>query len=651
MSSSQTTLLHPSFGERFLEDHAGRLITNPEIALVELVANSWDAGARNVDITWPEKEDDIFQIEDDGTGMTKNEFERIWPMLNYNRHKEQGANVVFPDGHKELKRHAYGTNGKGRHSLFCFSDSYNIETWRDDSSSTFEVSKDANYAPYEIKLSKEEPKKGHGTRIWCEINRNYIPIEKVHDLLGSRFITDPDFSIVINGEKINLLDLEGVDERIVEVTGEGQIRILQIDSKRSGRLSKTHGVAWWVNKRLVGEHSWRGVEGAYLDGRSSEAKRYSFVVEADFLKDEVKADWSGFKENERVKRITDFVNEKILEAIQEVMEDVRRESKRGILTKHKDEIKQLSKLSKKQVGDFIDKIQMKCPRMTQQDLSKAVDIFINMDLSRTGYALLQQLVALSPNNIDKLHEILDKWSVADAYKVLSELQWRLDILAKMEDLVENPNAKELQELQPLFERGLWIFGPEYESIEYQSNKSLATILREFFEGTGSEIDTPLRRPDFVILPDRSLSVYTADDYEDGEISGIKKVLIIELKRGGSTIDVDGKRQAQDYAMQIRDSGKLPKTTKIVCFVLGASIDKKAEGDSMEGDQITVKPITYNVVLRKAHARTFNLMKKIRESKQIEEQELIDEDIADVLMQSDLSDFSSSEEQGSLEIAA
>jgi hypothetical protein len=43
----------PTFAPSFLEDHARRLITNPRIALVEIVANSWDAGADKVMITWP----------------------------------------------------------------------------------------------------------------------------------------------------------------------------------------------------------------------------------------------------------------------------------------------------------------------------------------------------------------------------------------------------------------------------------------------------------------------------------------------------------------------------------------------------------------------------------------------------------------------
>ena len=42
-----------SFGPKFLQDHAGHIMTDPRIALVELVANSYDAGAPLVEITWP----------------------------------------------------------------------------------------------------------------------------------------------------------------------------------------------------------------------------------------------------------------------------------------------------------------------------------------------------------------------------------------------------------------------------------------------------------------------------------------------------------------------------------------------------------------------------------------------------------------------
>ena len=50
----ETTIELPfSFGEGFLQDHAGHIISDPRIALIELIANAYDAGATKVELQWP----------------------------------------------------------------------------------------------------------------------------------------------------------------------------------------------------------------------------------------------------------------------------------------------------------------------------------------------------------------------------------------------------------------------------------------------------------------------------------------------------------------------------------------------------------------------------------------------------------------------
>ena len=165
-------------------------------------------------------------------------------------------------------------------------------------------------------------------------------------------------------------------------------------------------MAWWVNKRLVGEHSWKGIEGAYLDGRTAEAKRYTFIVEADILIDEVKADWTDFKDTERANRIRSNVNDHILASIQELMKDVRVSSKRAVVLQKREVIKTLPDLSQEQVGRFIDDIQIKCPTMKQTDLANAVEIFAKLEARRSGYGLLQKLAGLDEGDFLNLESIM-----------------------------------------------------------------------------------------------------------------------------------------------------------------------------------------------------------------------------------------------------
>jgi hypothetical protein len=89
----------------------GALAHDPDIALTELVANAWDAGATEVKIFIPEDYDQKLITEDNGTGLTKDEFHYSWMRLGYNRLKHQGKQVVFPRG-VQGKRFAYGRNGR-----------------------------------------------------------------------------------------------------------------------------------------------------------------------------------------------------------------------------------------------------------------------------------------------------------------------------------------------------------------------------------------------------------------------------------------------------------------------------------------------------------------------------------------------------------
>jgi hypothetical protein len=245
---------------------------------------------------------------------------------------------------------------------------------------------------------------------------------------------------------------------------------------------------------------------------------------------------------------------------------------------------------------------------------------------------LEQLSKLSPDDLDGLSQILSEWSVNEARIVLDELGKRLKLIEMLENLVEDPSVDELHQIQPLFEKGLWIFGPEYESIDFIANKSLHRVMKTFFKDEEVELSTPRKRPDLICLPDSTISIYSADAYdEEAEVNGFSKILIIELKRGGFTIGRKEKQQAQEYAIEIRKSGKIEKDTPIVGFVLGASIDPDAQEPVSEG-KTTIFARTYSVVLRQAHARVFNLQEKIKDIK-IEngvDGELLDDDIEQLI---------------------
>jgi hypothetical protein len=270
--------------------------------------------------------------------------------------------------------------------------------------------------------------------------------------------------------------------------------------------------------------------------------------------------------------------------------------------------------AKENILSFLEELQAKCPTIGVQELETTVEVLAKMEKSRSGYALLEKIALFQPEDIDALNDILEEWTVDDAKKVLGELRWRLELVTKLERLVEDPQADELHDLQPLFEHGLWIFGPEFESISFISNRSLATVIKQLLGD--KVVSNHRKRPDFVILPDSSVGVYSCESFDENhEPNDFNKIVIVELKRAGIPIESEQKDQALLYARELRKSKKVSLDTPIIAYVLGSEISPEANVEVTEGP-IKIIPVRYNIVLAKAHSRTFNLIRKIEEIKNI-----------------------------------
>jgi hypothetical protein len=444
--------------------------------------------------------------------------------------------------------------------------------------------------------------------------RHKIDVDELRQLIGSKFIVEPSLTIKVNGVTVELMSLEGRTTRVLELDGHGQVIIHFIDSIEHHRTAKLRGISWWVNSRRVGEPSWERLddEGAYLDGRTEHAKKFSFIATADFLipGTDIKADWSGFHATRVTEDLRRLVHSHVIREIDAQLHSTRRERKREAIKNSRELVGELPSISRKAIGAFIDEVQEKCPTISDRDLSRTVEILAKLEQSRAGYDLLAQLAVCSSDDLDTWNNLMQQWTASNAEIVLDELDRRLKLISRMETLVESPHADELHDLQPLFERGLWIFGPEYEAVDFRSNRGLTEIIGKFLGG--KDYTPPKKRPDFVVLPETSIGAYCADAYDaGGEISGIRKVALLELKRGGFCVTQKESDQAREYAKEIRKGGKVSASTEIVAYVLGATIEPGLERTDY-GNQLAIIPMIYQTVLRKAHQRTFNLKKRLKE---------------------------------------
>ncbi|UJX39315.1 ATP-binding protein [Desulfovibrio sp. JY] len=612
MAQDQGVLYDP----RFLESFTGtNILNNPRTAIVELVANAWDAGATRVDITWPDESAGIcFSICDNGHGMDEKNFNRIWRTLAYNRQKEEGEFALFPKGVTLPPRYAFGRNGKGRFAGFCFGDEYFVETWRDGKSVTYKVSRGMPDKPFDLSKETESENTSSGTKVFTKIaKRIHLPEVIARAEIGMRFLTDPNFNVTLNGKSIKFTDIPEahIKEFEKQIEGLGLIKIIVIDLQDADKTTYQHGIAWHVKNRLVGDCSWKVGGELLLDGRTNEAKRYVFIVKTDFLDDAVLSDWSGFDEsNQRYTMTLDVVLKFIKETMLDLSKTKRSQTFDDVKKQHRDKISKMSMISVERWENFVHRVQEDCPSIKETDLSQLAGILANLEISQNQYGLLNKLSEMQPGQLDELHVILKDWTLDMAKVVLDELQNRLSLLDKLKEKVFDAEADEVQELQPLFHRGLWIFGPEYETIEFTSNEGMTKVVRKLFKSNdpGSQ-----NRPDFVILPESTVGLYYYPRYDDeGAEYGTDRLTIVELKRSGIPIGEDQKAQCWKYIKELYSKGLLDDISKVTCFVLGSTIDpQEVQARKEMSDRVVIQPLDYNSVIARANSRLHRLYDRVR----------------------------------------
>jgi hypothetical protein len=470
------------FEENYLIRTLGRIAHDPEVALTELVANAWDAGASLVDITIPPTRELALSVEDDGHGMTATQFKGRWMKLGYDRTKHQGAVVEFPPERKDWRRKAYGRNGVGRHGLLCFSDQYLVDTWREDKGARFEVGTNSQETPFEIEREGSFIRRGHGTKLSVMVQRHLPDPDRIREILAGRFIHDPQFVVRVNGVSVALADQTGLIERMdLNIEGYPPAEAYVVDSTRAGKSTLYQGIAFWVNGRLVGSPSWVVGSEPVVDGRARFAKRYSIVIKADDWLTEIEQDWARFKSTPKVDALFEATRGYARKVFDQLSATFVEESSEEALIKNREDFKELSPLGRAEVASFARDLVKATPTVSQDVLSAAVQAVINLEKSRGGVALLEKLTKLEESDIEGLDRLLSQWTVRDALAVLDEIDQRLAVIAAIEKLSGDDTADELHTLHPLVTQARWLFGPEFDSSEYASNVSLKVAAEKIFQ--------------------------------------------------------------------------------------------------------------------------------------------------------------------------
>lgn len=616
-TNSKSYLQGSLFEEDYLIRTLGALVHSPEIALTELVANAWDAGATMVDIFIPEDYDQKLTVEDNGTGLTKEQFEQRWMKLGYNRIKHQGKNVLFPPN-VEGKRLAYGRNGVGRHGLLCFDKEYTVITNSGGNKSTFVITTQDENQPFVIKEASYDKSTTYGTRLEVVVTKNLPKPDKILEIISARFLHDPKFKVSINKQTVQLEQHSGLIDTTELNIDDITLVAHFIDSQKSARSTIYQGIAFWQSNRLVGEPSWILGNEVVIDGRTKFAKRYTVVIQTDDLADYIFEDWTGFKRVEMMDKVYKEVISYINEMFSEIAKETIEETKEQIKSDFRSEFSQLTPLAKYEINEAIESMTIAHPTAKPESISLAVETIIKLEKTRSGQELLLKLSTLSEDDLVGLNTLLEKWSVRDALSVLDEIDRRITVIEAIRKLSKDKDVDELQVLHPLVTGARWLFGPEYESAEYSSNRQLQTAVEVVFKKKISKevFRNHKKRPDIVLLNDSTASITGIETFDnESNLATVNKILVIELKRGGFKLSREERNQAQGYVEDFMNCGQLIGTPYIEAFVVGESFQEKVQPISTVKNDNNVelgkiRITTFSQLVDTAEKRLFGLRKKL-----------------------------------------
>lgn len=614
--------LYSTYEEGYLFRTLGELVRNPVTALAELVANSWDAGATQVEITVPGGFGEELRVEDDGCGLTLEQFKERWMTLAFNRQSHLG-----PDAERTPKRHgrrrAYGRNGEGRHGLLCFGNSYVVETWRDGWQHTFQVVASHGESPFKAEEKGQRRRSGHGTRQTVTVLRNLPGPHRIREDLSVRFSHDPQFVVRVNGESLPFDDAPGQkceqSLNVPDPADANRTALLHIRVHRleAGRSRRQNGVAFWVGKRLVGEPGWSLMDQVILDGRSKAARQVAVIVESEDLYDEVNSDWTGFRPTPFIMEVAKVVATAIQQMLRDMFAGEADSRAKETLQGHAPALEQLAPLEVLEVAEVTRAITRKDPLVSQSTLDSAVQGVVHAKSEASRSRLIARVSELPDDDIEGLHRLLDEWTVKDALTVLDEINLRLKVVEAIQKLEGRREVDELAVLHPLVTEARWLFGPEYDSPTYSSNAGLRNAMRKVFgvKADPGSFENPRRRPDLLVLDDGVVSGVASEEVDpESLVATDRRVLLLELKKGGFKIGRKELAQAEGYVEDLLNSGHLSGRPYVHAFVVGHQLDSKTTSVRTLGDPPhgRVEAVTFTQLVATAQVRLFRIRDRVGE---------------------------------------
>jgi hypothetical protein len=474
-----------------------------DVAIAELVANAWDAGAKEVRLTIPEEDYDTdasnIEILDSGCGMSAEAVQNEFLVIGRNR-RTHGVQTFRP---------VMGKKGIGKLAGFGMARTMEITTWVGEQATHFVLDLDKLKAT--DGMSAEMPVEGeaiprpdwckstNGTRIILrELTHSTPPdIKKLTESLARRFSNRirGEMSIVVNGTSVGDPTL-ALDARFPE-SGDQTVEL------PSGKKISYH---YAFTTDTIKSPDLRGFT-IYVRGRTAQAPPFFFDVEgtasgqhstkyvtgsieADFL-DEGSDDASDVISTDRqhidweLPLVAEFrvwgeaLARKVLRDCAELKGTKLKEwivADENIAPR----LTRLDKPSREQVSKFLIIL-----GKAEPDETRALDLADSLVQAfeyRHFHDVIDMIETASddPHELEQLLSNLHEWKVLESRAILEIVRGRLGILDKFREMVVNdaPETKSSvssDNMHDLLAQYPWLLNPEWQVLSEE--KRISTQLK------------------------------------------------------------------------------------------------------------------------------------------------------------------------------
>ncbi|MGF6906809.1 ATP-binding protein [Fusobacterium sp. PH5-44] len=515
-------------------DHLGvKLYKHYSPIIAELISNSWDADATEVNIYLYDDSEKKIIVSDNGNGMTSDELQNNFLKIGRNRRLESKKDL------SEIHlRPILGKKGIGKLSMFGLADEIKILTIKNNLKNSFLMnyklmkSSDGNYAPDGI-IYDEFTEDKHGTSIeLSEIKRADSFKFEVDDLkknLARRFsiFDDKDFNVYIyhnnkcEGKIQNDMKYQGIKNDITWEIPNVLDKITKEDLYEFFTQNNITGTFYASNKTL--DKKLQGIT-LLVRGKLAEENTYFYDRAADFFHDYFYGELNIDYIDESLEEDNISTDRKSLLWEEPKPKELRKNL--SLLSNHLQQIWRKMRKEKKEksmkeiLGFNIDEWQLTLNEYEKPLASELVNVIIDNDKisEEEGIKYLEHIKdvfsyesfknyaaklksdgMLGDENVLKL---LNDWEYIESKELAKVAEGRIKTILEFKNFIDS-NASETKVIQPFFEKFPWVLDSKMNSFEREY--TLGNAIKDEILSKEANLNgiNPLKRIDFFVTKNSS----------------------------------------------------------------------------------------------------------------------------------------------------